>query len=1151
MNKKKDGQISDLLRPSLRFTRSTNLERDFHDSSALSGYVFTDFARECVDRLAEGLKPTSRQRAWRLTGDYGSGKSSFALYLAHRFGIPGLGDSRVSEEGSQFGKRANLAPVLVTCSRAPLGKSIVRGLSRTLAEFYPAKTAPKRVAKLQSRLQTGPESDEEVLEVIGEVKSLLGAEGRASGLLLIIDELGKSLEFAAFQPEQQDVYLLQQVAELAAASGESPLFVVCLLHQAFFAYADTLNAAAQREWEKVAGRFEEIVYNQPIEQVVRIVASALNVRTEDIPRSTKAELRGAMDAGIDLGWFGSASSEALREDAIGIYPLHPTVLPVAIRVFRRFGQNERSLFSFLLSNEPFGLRNFSEGRVEDAGLYRLHNLYDYIRTNFGHRIGAQSYRSHWNLIDSLVESFASADTTQIEVLKTLGVLNLLDDGDLLATEESLISALRNDAKSSCESVAAAIADLRKKKRALWDRGRSRGLCLWPHTSVDLEAAYDKARRAVPPTSRVAHLIADFLEARPIVARRHYIETGNLRHFGIRYCAVDQLETAIAENCDADGTILVPLCETDEEQTRALEFANREELRDRKELLVGVPQPLRQLANMVQEVQRWEWVTRNTPELNGDKYARDEVSRQSKFARLQLEQRLQSFVGLNRLSSEFSMRWFQAGEERTIRTGRELLEHLSDICDTSYNLAPRIQNELINRRSPSSAAIAARVRLIGLMFSNSADELLGLDPARKPPEMSMYLSVLKHSCLHRNDGKRWGFAVPVTEKGDPLRVGRALRRIHEILTDEPDSRVSVAHIFAELRKAPYGVRDGLLPIFLSAFVIENEKDVAFYKDGSFVREMNGDAMVVLTKAPERFELQFCKVHGVRAELFDQLTSVLAVARNQERPVELLDLVRTLCEFVAQLPPYVRNTKRLQPVAMSVRDAILAAREPGRLLFSDLPKACGFEAIQPKGGGQPSVAAFVKTLKGALDDLRAAFLLLQERIRTRFQEALNQPGMSFIEFRARTAERAERVMFGLTNAKLRAFCFRLSETNLGEPEWLESMGSLLGLKPPSKWLDADEDHFLSELAECAALFLRVESITFSQGGASKRTLGVRLAVTQANGAEHQEVLHYTADEEKRLIELERQFDALLRKEDRLALAAASKAIWRKLEQRCTKS
>ncbi|MFA6547135.1 MAG: hypothetical protein WCS99_22145, partial [Limisphaerales bacterium] len=76
-------RIVDVFSIKSRFLRSAHLERDFRDPTALSGYVRTDFIQECCDRIADGLRPKSGRRAWRVTGDYGSGKSSFALLVAN------------------------------------------------------------------------------------------------------------------------------------------------------------------------------------------------------------------------------------------------------------------------------------------------------------------------------------------------------------------------------------------------------------------------------------------------------------------------------------------------------------------------------------------------------------------------------------------------------------------------------------------------------------------------------------------------------------------------------------------------------------------------------------------------------------------------------------------------------------------------------------------------------------------------------------------------------------------------------------------------------------------------------------------------------------------------------------------------------------
>ena len=129
-------------------------------------------------------------------------------------------------------------------------------------------------------------TDEEIVEGFIEFSQFAKAKSKGSGILLILDELGKFLEFAAMYPDRQDIYLLQQLAEACSRSGNTPLFVLGILHQGFSAYADRLDGTSKQEWEKVAGRFEEILFNQPLEQVVHLLSSALGVQAKDVPRST-------------------------------------------------------------------------------------------------------------------------------------------------------------------------------------------------------------------------------------------------------------------------------------------------------------------------------------------------------------------------------------------------------------------------------------------------------------------------------------------------------------------------------------------------------------------------------------------------------------------------------------------------------------------------------------------------------------------------------------------------------------------------------------------------------------------------------------------------------------------------------------------------
>ncbi|HXG07510.1 MAG TPA: hypothetical protein VNI77_09330 [Nitrososphaera sp.] len=1043
-------------------------------------------------------------------------------------------------------KKLQYIPVLVVGNREPIAPAILRAFQQVLAGLFPRGAKSSLEFAIDKALRKTRPSDQEALQLIKQANAKIVQSGKGNGTLLILDEVGKFLEYAALNPEEQDVYFLQQVAEMAVRSGKQPLILVCLLHQGFNAYAEQLAQATQREWEKIAGRFDEIVFQQPLDQIALLISSALSPDVAKIPSILKHESEVSLKKAIELGWFGtSASRETLRRLQHRFFPLDPMVLPILVRTFQRFGQNERSLFSFLCSHEPFGLRAFSNAPLtNETSLYKLADFYDYVRTNFGHRLGVVSYRTHWNVIESVIEARNVDDPLELRVLKTIGVLNLLGTEDLLPTDEAVVWAVGGASKTRRTKVATLLKKL-MKARVLHFRGAARGYSLWPYTSVDIEGRLEEAKRAIPKVSHIAQAITEQLDTRPIVARAHYIKTGNLRYFDVVNCLPEELlHKASQHTTQADGVIFVTMCETWAEHKEAKSAAERlVERIDGLIQLIAIPRPLSYLHQAVLDAQRWEWVQSNTLELNNDRFAREEVQLHLQEARNRLQSQIQEFIGLNRVSGRSTLSWFYKGKEE-FPTGRRVLSWLSEICDQTFKNAPVIKNELVNRHNLSSAAAAARMRLLDLMFSNPDKPELGLSPERKPPEKSIYLSVLKETGLHHERDGKWHIGLP--EGKDPSHIASAINKIWELISKRPDSRVPIQELMDTLRRPPYGLRDGLFPILLTVVAIANEKELAFYENGTFLREVGKDAFLRMTKAPERFDVQYCKIEGVRSELFHRLAQILELSRSSDRDIELLDVVRSLCQFVAQLPEYVRNTKRLSNTALAVRSVILEAREPIRMVFHDLPEACGFRKFEiGKVASTDEAQEFVLKLKKALDELKTAFLNLQERIERGLAKAFGYGERPANQYRRKLAERAEQLLVQVTETKLKAFAFRLIDAGLVDANWLESVGSFLTLRPPSKWKDEDEDTFDRELENLVGRFKRAESVSFGSRRASNVKMGMRVAITQADGSERQEVIHICSEEEKILEQLEDQIAQVMAKNIRLGVAAASRAIWTQLK------
>jgi len=1135
--------------------RSAHLERDFHDRQALSGYVLTDHSREALTRIACALRPSSGQRAWRITGDFGAGKTSFALLLAHWFAghnrtFPAALRSQIAYK-SITGKIPHALPVLVTGSREPIAQAIARGMIDACGPLYSSGRCPTFLTQLKAIADQELDPrlrDEEVIQALAAASERIIADRKGSGLLLIIDELGKFLEYATLHPERQDIYLLQRLAETASRSKDTPVYVVALLHQGFHEYAHSLSEVAQREWEKVAARFEEILFNQPLEQLTALVGAALNIRCDRLPVRIKREAESAMRIAVDVGWFGAAPAHSgLVNVAASTFPLHPSVLPILARFFRRFGQNERSLFGFLLSNEAFGLRAFSERPIRGDSFYRLHHFYDYVRCNFGHRLGVRSYRSHWNQVDSIIQSYVPSDPVELEILKTVGILNLIDADDLRPTEDILLLAVAPpNARAKRSKVTRSLASLRSRKGVLHHRGRAGGFSLWPYTSVNLELAYERAVDAVPAALHVSSRIPAYAETRPVVARRHYIKTGNLRYFEVKYFPIGELPDLLPK-CElkGDGLMLVPLCETESERRQAVEFACSPDATKRHNMIVAISPPLNNLAGVIAEAERWEWVARNTPELGNDRYANEEVSRQVKSAMTALERRLAAFVGLHQFSGETSLEFFHSGAALSVRSGRDLLERLSTICDNLFDQAPEIKNELVNRQALSSAAAAARMRLIERILEHPSEPLLGMSPAKRPPEMSMYLSVLQAANLHRSIGDSWRLCPP-EEGDDPCGILPAWQEIETVLQRQPDARVAVSDIAAALRRPPFGVRDGVIPILLAAYVVANRDKVAVYEDGTYCPTVHGQEFMRLTKAPESFEIQYCRADGVRSEILRKVWQLVAHGGAKAGKLAILDVVRPICVFVASLPDYTRHTSKLSDKSIAVREAILSAHDPTRLLFCELPKACVCKPIIASGrgaGAKQNTNEFIMRLGAALSELRMAYPQLIDRIEQQLHGVLDLPADG-ARLRNAIAERATTILPSIGEPRLKALCMRLSDDGLSDAKWVESVGSFLASRPPSKWNDSDEGQFQHELAVLGTRFARVEGMLFEKGIGTGDPTGVRITLTRPDGRERDRVIYSEHAQEEAIAETEAEILKLVSAQGSAGLAAASQALWKAL-------
>lgn len=1127
--------IASLFHVPGRFVRSVQLERDFTDPAALDDYIATPAIAQAFARIAEGLRPASGRRAWRITGDYGVGKSSFALVVAQM--LARKTDENVARIGRGLGwdEAGDDVPrfwsVLLTGSRGPIVPNLARAISEAVEARRPARGKVPRAhtAILADAAAVTASGDAAALETLVATFRTLAAE-QGEGVLLVIDELGKFLEHVAQNDGTEDVFILQRLAEAATRSGKQPFVLVTMLHQGFHAYAEKLPMASRNEWEKVAGRFEEIVFDQPLAHMAALVAGALRVETEKLPAALRSAASGIASATADMGWLAGGTVSAADLDITRLYPLHPTILPVLVRFFARFGQHERSLFGFLLSNEPFGLQTFAAQPLAANRWYRLDDLYDYVRACFGHRLAGASYRSHWLRIVETIDSAVNFSALELSLLKAIALLNLIDAEDLLPTDRALAACFAPASEAAIDNALVALC----AQGAIFRRGIAGGYRLWPNASVNLEVALETAARSIGELRTVVGALIPHLPTDPIMARRHYLETGTLRYFEVTFCSAADLKAYLAREHRADGLLVVALADDQAAAERAFEVASSPAAAERADLVLCLPPPVMGLAGELRDLSLWTWVAQNTPELAEDTFAAAEVARQVASARRTLLARAESLIGMRQASNGTHCIWKgQAVPSANRRRG--MSSALSAICDDLFSKAPRITNELLNRNALSTPAAAARMRLIERLYQSAEAPDLGMDPDKAPPEKSIYLSVLKAGGIHVPTDA--SFAVTLPSLNDPLQLGPALEALRTCIEAGQGDRVGVVELFQHLRRPPYGVRDGVAPLLLAILLRTNAHELAVYEHGTFLHRFGPSDFQRLIKGPHYFEVQHCRVSGVRLEVFDALVSTFG-KEAQGKTVDLLDVVRPLCQFAAQLPPYSQKSTGLSPEARGVRDALLTAREPITLLFRDLPVACGFDAFEDGIGGE-AVRTFAFRLQDAIDELRQTYDALLQRIMDRVADALDQTeGFD----RVALASRASRVSLVAREPRLRTFALRLRDPGLSDTAWAEALASYVVAKPPSKWLAADEARFAEEAGALAEHFRKTEAAAFTRPDMAPRPDAVRVNLTRGDGEDLVCIVEPSEDEDLRdEVEL---LSGRLPKDARLRRRLLADLMWREL-------
>ncbi|MCX8456271.1 hypothetical protein [Paenarthrobacter ureafaciens] len=1100
------------IRPKERYLRAANLEAH---QDHVGHYIPTSRALEVLRRLAHSMDESGGGRSWSLTGPYGAGKSSFALFLRTLLGHPGnLRESAerslreadealyvsLTEARASVGGENGFVLATTTCQQEPLAESLLRALvSGSKARW------PEQIPDAISRALTAAHRSKTAREIAAAARTI----AEFAPVLLVLDEFGKTLEHFAGRTTEgsdasADLFVLQELAETATGQRAVPIFTFTLQHLAFDDYVREASLQQRREWGKVQGRFEDISFLESAEQSLRLVSGALDASGMSREMSERRQhwaetaLAAARETGIANHIPGGAETIAK------CYPLHPVALLALPELCGQLGQHGRTLFTFLASTEPGSARNFLEstdipGDGKPLPLIALSDLFDFFAGS-GQAMALSIGGGRWREIHERVREAGSLDETDLAVLKSVGLLNLMGNSIGLRASSDLVAFALSDLSGRVEpNWRSRLEDL-ESRGFLTFRSFADEYRLWRGSDVDLRGRVADAREQLRSTN-AADLLGRLQSDAPMIAARHSQHVGMLRYFSVGYTDDgSRALPALAEDSPADGVVVYHLGASNTAPQLGGETDGR------PTVLVTSGQSYR-VRNAAIEVAAALTVL-DQEEVLEDHVARRELQDRVADARTRLSQALADTFRPGAQGVNFQL--VAAEGSITLSCTHGLSRLLSDVCDEAYGHSPHIRNEMLGRRELTSQGAKARRLLVEAMIEHGNTERLGLQGYG--PERAMYEAVLRHTGLHAERKGTWSFGPP----GRDGSLQHVWRSIEQFVDSASDSAVSLDHLYRRLMAPPIGLKEGPIPVLLVAYLLQREDDVAIYEDGTFQPNLAVDLVERLMKAPKRFALKSFGSTGNRVEILSAISKATAslgvgglstLGTKRIRNETVLAVAAPLLNLVRSMPTYTKRTSNLTAQTLAVRAALLGAREPDRLLLVELPAACGFESQAWENPSRSSIAKFGKSLQLSLTELREAYERQLLEIRDLLAEAFDRPS-DVRNLRKVLQVRCEPLQGRVLNPKLQAFIFNAADETPDDAGWLGRMGLTLTGKSVELWLDDDRTRFRSFLMETVTAFHRVEALHFDARAESREGAfsARRLTITTPEGDESSRVVFY---------------------------------------------
>jgi len=948
------------------FNISTNIIRD---EDANLNYIVTKNTSDNFNIIASNYKHNNKFQA--IIGSYGTGKSSFLWAF----------EQNIKGKRNYFNSLAESFPGVKTASFIKIigeYNSISLSLAKTLSININEDNLEELILKKLA----------DVVKSNWKNKSIT---------VLIIDEFGKFLEYAVKNNPDKEVYFIQLLAEFFNNPKQTALSISSL-HQNFSSYGQGLNTEQFKEWEKVKGRLKEVAFNEPIDQLLYFASERNQFKNIDLSDNHK-EL-------FDLILKHNVSDKKKTIDsdlATKLLPMDYISAEIMAKSLQKYGQNERSLFSFLDIDEKYSFKWFFNKNNEEPEEFKIYNLdlvFDYIIEHYYFVISSvsnsdltlwNSIKSALDQVDTRLEDKHIIDARKI--IKSIGLLNIFSNAGAKLDKVFIenYSRLALDIENANEI----ISELENQKIISYKKFKHRYVFVdWTDLNIDHELQNADVRDVV----NIADRISEINDFHPILVKSEYFRTGTPRLF--EYSFTD-----------------VPIIEVEDEKDGIINYIFSEKevnLNTVNEPIVHVVfRNTTEIITTFNDIDRALYVKNKNLQ---DRSAVKELDERIFYSK----QNLKSIL-IDNIYSNKNVEWYYAGKKHEINSRLEFNKLLNKVLSDNYSNSPILKSELVNKSKISTPISTARKNLITQLIQNREKENIGFDAHKFPPEKTIFLSLVKSISMHRLNENTGFYELGEPDFNSNNETANSYKYLWntsvEFLEKSKRGKLSIKTLAETLSQKPLKLKQGFIDFWIPLFLITKKDEYALFNENGYIPNLDTQVFDVMFKSPQKFFVKAFDVSGVKLEVFNKYKSILN-QKETDLPSEkdFISTIKPFILFVRGLPEYSLKTRNLTQQAIDLREAIKNAKDPEKAFFEDFPKALNYsDALQ--AGDPKMLEGFVEKMNESIIELRSSYENLIDRFENVIVKTIKAKNNNFNEYQSLLKKNLKTIDSSILNPKLR--------------------------------------------------------------------------------------------------------------------------------------